>query len=152
MKEFILDVNIELNKDNQNYPFYFFDHLRSKRVQIVIGGTQYKNEVKSKIKLLMLINDLKDANQARKVDDGQVDDAQETLVQRIHQCIGECPQECDDHHIFALALVSGCLNILTNDHRMARCRGIIRNDVGHNYCPAIRIIPNQLAYDVTPNI
>lgn len=152
MKEFILDVNIELNNNNQNYPTYFFDHLKSKQAQIVIGGTQYLNEVKSKVKLLMLINDLKDAKRAREVDDGQVDDAQRTLEQRIEDCFEVCPQECDDHHIFALASVSGCFNVLTNDRRMAVCRNIIRNEVGHRLCPAIRIVLNLQAYTATPNV
>jgi hypothetical protein len=151
MKEFILDKNVDLKEGQKEYPKYFFDDLRKPaKVRLVMGGTDYRREVREKSSLLELISALMSSGKVRIVADLQVDNAQSLLAQKIVECVGECPDDCDDHHIFALALVSGCLNIITKDTRMASCRNQIRNPVGHDYCADVRIVSTEASYKDTP--
>lgn len=147
MKEFILDKNVDIDPSHQEYPKYFFDDLRkSPRVRLVVGGSGYKKEIKEKTSLLTLISELISAGKVRPVKDESVDSREKELQIRILGEFGLCPAECDDHHIFALAVVSGCMNIITKEKRMAVCRDKIRNRIGHNHCPDIRIIRTESAY------
>ncbi|MFH5772701.1 hypothetical protein ACHFJ0_00540 [Paracoccus sp. NGMCC 1.201697] len=147
MKEFIIDKNVDVVSSNEEYPAYFFDDLKkSARVRIVLGGTNYKREVREKAALRELVSQLISANRVRSVSDATVDGHEQALRTRIIDICGSCPQECDDHHIFALAHVSGCRNILTKDRRMASCRDQIRNRVGHDFCPDIRLVMSEAAY------
>lgn len=148
MKEFILDLNIELDSKNAGYPKYFFDELKySRKIRLVIGGSGYTQEVKEKNKLLALLNELSSSGKIRKVESSTVDTAEKRLRTAIVEKLKVCPKECDDHHIFALSIVSGCKNIITKDNRMAVCRNKTRAAVGHDICPDLRIIKNKSAYD-----
>lgn len=150
MKEFILDKNVDLKPGQEEYPKYFFDDLRrAASVRLVYGGTDYRREVKEKASLLSLISELISSGKVRSVSDNIVDAAQATLTAAIASKFDTCPTECDDHHIFALAHASGCLNVITKETRMATCRDKIRNVVGHDVCPSIRIVRNKIAYDDT---
>ncbi|MDH5453630.1 MAG: hypothetical protein OEX14_09780 [Paracoccaceae bacterium] len=151
MKEFILDKNVDLEPTQKEYPKYFFDALRqSSRIRLVIGGTDYRREIKEKTSLLQLISDMITSGKVRSVDDSLVDERQKKLIDRILETMDGCPTECDDHHIFALSVVSGCCNVITKETRMATCRDKIRNVVGHDHCPNIRVVRNQSSYEATP--
>lgn len=151
MREFIIDVNVDIKPDQKEYPKYFFDDLRkATKIRLVIGGTDYRREIREKPALLALIADLQSSGNVRSVADAPIDAHQRVLIQRIVDAVGSCPSECDDHHIFALAHVSGCLNILTKETRMATCRDTIRNVVGHDTCPNIRVVRGEVAYRATP--
>ncbi len=148
MKEFILDKNVDIEPEQAEYPKYFFEALKSKGgVRLVVGGTVYKAEVKSKIKLLLLINALSDGGKVRRIDDVIVDQCQQALIERIAEMVGACPQECDDHHIFALAKASNCMNVITKEKRMATCRDKIRKHVGHDHCPSLKVIRTETAFN-----
>lgn len=152
MKEFILDVNVEVDLSKPNCPAHLFKDLRSpNKVKLVIGGGKYRKEVARNKKLLGLISELIAAGKVRAVDTSSVDEHEKLLTERVDQmCIGGCPNECDDFHIFALAQVGACFNVVTNDTRMATCRDKIRGVVGHDYCPPLRIVSSRAAYDATP--
>lgn len=148
MIEFILDKNVDIEPTQSEYPKYFFDALGSKgNAKLVVGGSTYNAEMKSKIKLLNLVNQLTAGGRVRKVDDAKVDKFQGDLISRISETLGACPSECDDHHIFALAMISNCLNVITKETRMATCRDKIRKHVGHDYCPALRVIRTEAAFN-----
>lgn len=148
MVNFIIDVNIDLNPNNRNFPKYFFDGIEKNHVTVVYGGRSYAKEIQKKHSLLKLLLELQRRSAAKKCDDEAVNQAERDLIDRISTMVpGGCPGECDDHHIFAIAKVSGCVNILSGDNRMALCRDKIRNRVGHQYCPSIRIVKTQEAYN-----
>lgn len=113
----------------------------------MIGGTKAMHEVTRKEKLRRLLNELKTRGQLIVKDRALVDAKEKELENRIKEIIGESPQECDDLHIFALSKVSGCLLVISRDNRMAICRAKIRNNVGHEYCPSIKVIQNQNVYN-----
>lgn len=142
-------MNIDVKPTNQNYPAYFFDDLRKSKINLVVGGTEYKRELKKKVVLAEIISQLISANRVRRIPDEPVDQHEQALKNRIVAVIGSCPKECDDHHIMALSFVSGCNNILTQDRRMNICRNAIRNRVGHDYCPDIRTVMTEAAYNDT---
>jgi len=148
MREFILDLNVDLKPHQKNYPSYFFEDLRkSGKVTIVIGGTTYRAEVRLKPSLLELIGQLISSGKVRTIPDQSVDEAQKKLEAKIEERFESCPRECDDPHIFALALVSGCMNVISRDARIASCRNQIRNVVGHDHCADVRVIQDQAAYN-----
>lgn len=148
MKEFIIDKNVDIEPHQAEYPAYFFNALSAKgRAALVIGGSAYNAEIKAKTKLLLLINQLSAGGKVRRVPDAAVDAFQIDLVNRIKDLLGVCPAECDDHHIFALAMVGKCLNIITKETRMASCRDKIRGKVGHDYCPALKVIRTEAAFN-----
>ena len=150
MPEYILDTCVDIEPKHDNYPAYFFkDLLSSRRVKLVIGGTKALSEAKEKVKLMELLNNLRDRNQVIFAPQQKVDEAEEQLASRISEVIGKTPRECDDLHVFALACVSGCLFVISRDNRMATCRNKIRNRVGHDYCPDISVIQNEAAYKKT---
>lgn len=148
MPEFILDKNVDLKSTQAEYPSYFFvDLMETRKASLVLGGSGYRAEVRDKFSLLRLILELEKAGQVRTVSDELVDEKEAQIKARIDSKLGACPTECDDHHIFALSAVSGCRNILTKETRMATCRNKIRNLVGHEYCPDIRVIRNENSYN-----
>ena len=150
MPNYILDTCVDIDPTHANYPRYFFIDLQSNiRVKLVFGGSKFQTEARSKLKLRELLNNLKDRNQLIIVSDEHVDQAEEVLEARIRKLIGSVPMECDDLHIFALAKTSGCLLVVSRDARMATCRNKIRNVVGHEHCPDIKVIQNETAYKQT---
>lgn len=150
MPDYILDTCVDIEPTHQNYPAYFFRDLRKNiRVRVVVGGSTGNAEIKKKTKLRELLNNLKDRNQVVQADTAAVDSSAEELANRIRQVIGDCPQECDDLHIFALSQVSGCYLIISRDNRMAICRNKIRNAIGHAHCPDLKVIQTEAAYKRT---
>ena len=150
MPDYILDTCVDIDPKHENYPAYFFRDLNNNiRVRVVVGGSKLFSEINKKAKLRDLLNNFKDRNQVVRVCSKKVDTAEKNLDSRIAKTLGEMPQECDDLHIFALALVSGCLFVISRDNRMAICRGKIRNTVGHEHCADIKVIQNEAAYKIT---
>ncbi|MEM5477137.1 hypothetical protein [Pacificibacter sp. AS14] len=150
MPDYILDTCVDINPKYANYPKYFFEDLwKNMNINLVTGGTVNLSEIKKKEKLRELINEFKTRNQVIEIDNTRVDDAENRLKSRVEQKCESCPEECDDLHIFALAKISGCLNVITRDNRIALCRKKIRDEVGHDYCPNIRVIQNEGAYKDT---
>ena len=150
MTDYILDTCVDIDPKHENYPDYFFRDLwKNTKVRLVIGGTKASCEINRKAKLRELLNNLKDRNQVVHVCRQKVDASEEALSARIAETIGDAPQECDDLHVFALAKISGCLFVISRDNRMAVCRGKIRNTVGHDHCPNIKVIQNESAYKQT---
>lgn len=147
MPDFIVDNCVDLNPAHENYPSYFFDDLKNdKRFRIVLGGTRVKAELKGKEDFLTLLNNLKINGQVVTVLDSLVDEAEENLEYKIRDVIGDVPRECDDLHIFALAKVSNCEKVISRDHRMATCRNRIRQGVGHDACPDLKVISSESTY------
>ncbi|MBW4973314.1 hypothetical protein KZZ08_06785 [Roseovarius mucosus] len=150
MPKYILDTCVDIEPTQSNFPKYFFADLHANtRVKLVFGGTTAINEVRKKAKLRELLNNLRDRNQLITVCTEKVDTAEATIEERIKDIIGQTPPECDDLHVFALAKVSGCLNVITRDNRMAACRKNIRSRIGHEYCPDIIVIQNENVYKRT---
>lgn len=151
MKSFIIDKNVDVNPTDAQYPKYFFDDLRkSRKMRIVFGGTNYRKEVLSKRALMTLFSELISSNKISPIPDKDVDEHEVALIARIKEVMTTCPPECDDPHIVALAHVSGCVNIVTKDRRMSAWRGKVRNRIGHDYCPELRLIMTEAAYRDTP--
>lgn len=147
MRKFILDVNVTVDPTKEGYPTYFFDELKSKgRIVLVIGGTKYRNEAKANSKLMDIFGQLISAGRLLSVDDDKVDGAEEHLKTQIIKVCKTCPKDCDDPHIFALALVSNCLNVITNDKRIAKCRDKVRNKVGHDVCANVKVISSEATF------
>jgi hypothetical protein len=147
MPDYILDTCVDIESSHQNYPEYFFcDLLNNIRVRVVVGGSTGKAEIDRKSKLRELLNNLKDRNQVVEAENTAVDASENALAERIKKIMGDCPRECDDLHIFALSQVSGCLLVISRDNRMAVCRKKIRNIIGHNYCPDLKVIQTETAY------
>jgi len=148
MKEFILDVNVDLKTGNPGCPEYFLRDLRShKKIGLVRGGAKYNAEVGRKGALLDLFNEMLRTGKVRTIPDDVVDAKESDLMLRLRECLGTFPAECNDIHIFALSSVSSCLNIVSNDIGISTCRDLIRNRIGHQHCPAVRLIRSQQAYD-----
>lgn len=147
MRQFILDVNVPVVSTHDGYPEYFFKDLVNKgAIKLVVGGTNYRKEVKVNGKLVELFGQLISAGRVLSVNDDAVDSAEATLMKKIVEVCDTCPSECDDPHIFALALVSNCPNVITNDHRIASCRNKIRSKVGHDVCANVKVIASEAAY------
>lgn len=147
MSDYIIDVNVDCNPENKNYPSYFFDDLYvGKRIRAVVGGSHYRRELVKKAALRQVINQLASAGRVRVASDAKVDAHQNLLEVAVLKCSERVPSQCDDFHIFALAHVSGCTNVITNDRRIAVCRSKIRAAVGHGLCPAVRVITNKVSY------
>lgn len=150
MPDYILDTCVDIEPTHENYPAYFFrDLLKNIKVRVVVGGSAGSAEINKKSKLRELLNNLKDRNQVVQADNASVDASAEALANRIQQVIGDCPRECDDLHIFALSKVSGCLLVISRDNRMAICRNKIRNAIGHDHCPDLKVIQTEAAYKRT---
>lgn len=148
MAEFILDVNVDLKPQNPGYPGYLFSDLSShKKIGLVVGGRKYNEEVRRKNQLRLLLIELQKAGKVRRIANEAVDQAETEVADRVAKKCGDCPPECDDLHIFALASVSGCTNVVSMDTRMAICRDKIRGKVGHHFCPAIKLIQTQATYN-----
>lgn len=150
MPDYILDTCVDIEPSDQNYPKYFFnDLLYNINVRVVVGGSTGKAEIDRKSNLRDLLNDLKDRNQVVEAENTAVDASEKALAERIKNIMGDCPRECDDLHIFALSQVSGCQLVISRDNRMAVCRKKIRNNIGHNHCPDLKVIQTEKAYKKT---
>ena len=147
MVEFILDVNIPLKTSSSNYPSYLFDDLLlANGPTLVVGGTTYAKELKRKPRLLKLLGELKKSKKVRHEEDSRVDAAESLLREEIINAFDQCPNECDDHHIFALSLVSRCKNIVTEDSRIATCRDKVRKKLDNKVCPKVSLIQSEKTY------
>jgi hypothetical protein len=145
--EFIIDKNVDMDPKNAEYPAYFFaDLARTSKMKLVVGGTNYKKEILGKEKLREFISQMESAGRVRPINSKLVDDHEKVIAERVLSCMGTCPSECDDHHIFALSHVSKCMNIVTKEKRMATCRDKIRGVIGHDICPDLRVIRNERSY------
>lgn len=147
MVEFIIDVNFSFNPEKQDYPnFVVNDLLSGKNVSLVRGGTKYDHEVRKKSKLVELFNSLSRVGKVRRLSNEQVDQLEEKILERMAEKLNGKPKSCDDPHIFALSLISGCRRVISKDHRMAECRDKIRGAVGHDYCPDVSVICTEQVY------
>lgn len=147
MADFIVDMNIPTKVSSVGYPSYFFDDMnKSKKHHVFYGGTSYLKELARKESLQRLLRDWVTQKKASRVDATAVDEFESRLKARILEKCGECPSQCDDLHILALSAVTTCRNILSNDDRMAACRDKIRNLVGHDYCPDVKLIKTEAVY------
>lgn len=148
MAEFILDVNVDLKDGNPGFPSFLIADLRTKNRNVVLvrGGTRYDKEIRQKHKLRDLMVELAKSGKVRRCPNESVDQKEAEIDQRIQDRLGCCPAECDDQHFLALAIVSGCMNIVTNDARLAQCRDKIRNKIGHAHCPDIRVVQSESSY------
>ncbi|WIV52035.1 hypothetical protein QQG91_06235 [Marivivens sp. LCG002] len=151
MKRYILDTCVDIKPDQANYPKYFFDDLKSSKftVKIVIGGSKCLNEIATKRSLAELVNYLSDIGRVIKIEKERVDSSETEIRERILRKFGKIDAACDDLHIFALARESNCLYVISRDDRMAKCRDIIRNNIGHKHCPNIKIIASEETYKMS---
>lgn len=88
----------------------FFKWLASPRGQLVVGG-KLREELSRNARLLRWLRTAIQYGRARSVPDGDVDDRAERLRRE-----GTCMS--DDHHVLALALVSGARLLYTNDNAL----------------------------------
>lgn len=52
---------------------------------------------------------------------------------KLQSCFSNCPH-CDDPHIFALVYVKPTPYIFSMDARIAKCRGVINQNIENRYC------------------
>ncbi len=102
----VIDINtfsMVFDETNANHGNFkpIKEWLRRRQGFVVFGGTKYLQELKHNHKHMGIINQLRKAGLAVRIDDGAVDQ-REALVKQL------CTESsCNDHHIIALLGVSG---------------------------------------------
>lgn len=113
----ILDANVkhELASRQGQAGASFYDWLLAGHGRIVIGGTKLKAELYagSESGDNRLISELRRAGRISEYDDNPVDSRADDLR-------GEGVCGSDDHHIIALAQISGARLLYTNDRRLQK--------------------------------
>jgi hypothetical protein len=84
--------------------------IRSGKGKMVYGGTTYRNQLRRLGKYIPILYELDFAGKIIKIDHLKVDQAEADVVKRVMD------SRCDDHHIIALVIVSGCKLLCSNDH------------------------------------
>ena len=113
----ILDANVkhELTSEQGRAGAFFYDWLLTGHGKIVIGGTKLKAELYASSESVdnRLITELRKAGKIIERDDNSVDSRADDLHDK-----GVCGS--DDHHIIALAQISGARLLYTNDKRLQK--------------------------------
>ena len=129
----ILDTNVkgELAAPSGQAGAAFYEWLVAGQGKIVVGGTKMRTElyVQPIKRDSGLIKELRRAGAIVEADDAAVDSASEILRRR-----GSC--RSDDHHIIALAQISGARLLYTNEpklHADFKNKGLIDDPRGKIY-------------------
>lgn len=147
MPSFILDTCTDVIEGQKEHISQFFrDIERLNGYYLVTGGKKMKSEIIRKEALLNLINRLRSVGRVESFCDELVDAKQDEIELRLEKKLYCIPSECDDLHLLSLSLVSDCTNIVSKDTRLRRCVDAIRESVGHDYCPSIRLIQSEKTY------
>lgn len=147
MPKFIVDTCSDVVDGQKKYLSQFFkDVWALNGYEVVVGGSKMRREIFAKEGLLRLITDLSKAGRVANLDNEKIDARESEIKQKILERVGNIPKECDDTHIFALALLSECKNVITQEKRMSKCIGLIRAKVGHDHCPQLRLIRSESTY------
>ena len=147
MAGFIVDLNIPVREGSCGYPSWFFRDMNgTSKHHVFYGGSSYMHELSKKEVLQRILRDWVTVKKASRVDRESVDEFEARLRERVIQKLQSCPRECNDLHIIALSAVAKCNNILTNDNGIALCKSKIRDLVGHNYCPNIKLVKSENVY------
>lgn len=78
---------------------------------IVYGGTKYKKELSKAHRYLRLVRRLKDARRAFEIDQGMVDAERDRIEEKTKGT------KCNDQHIIAIFVVSGCRLFCSLDNK-----------------------------------
>ncbi|WP_424965936.1 hypothetical protein [Dinoroseobacter sp. S375] len=133
--------------DRRNISQVFFkDVYKLNGWVVMFGGSTMSGQVIKKESFLVLLNQLKDRGRLKSIDKSVVDKRETEIRERTMARIGAMPTECDDLHILALCAVTKCSNVITKDHRLSLCADLLRKEIGHNYCPSIRVISDEKTY------
>lgn len=150
MANFIIDMNIPTKPGKIGYPDYFFRDMKIGGLhEVVFGGSSYLKELTRKETLQRLLINWMTEKKARRLDRAAVDASEAKIRAKVIEKFSKCPGECDDLHIVAISLVSGCVNIISYDQRMSKCKDKIRNTVGHDYFPNLRFVKTEAVYRAT---
>jgi hypothetical protein len=84
--------------------------IRKGKGKMVYGGTTYRNQLRRLRTYIPILYELDVAGKIIKIDHLKVDQAEAQVVQKVMD------RRCDDHHIIALVIVSGCRLLCSNDH------------------------------------
>lgn len=147
MPIFIVDTNVDLDRDQKRYMAAFFrDMLALNGYRVAVGGSRMKLEMRRKEKLLRLVTQYSTMGRIQRISDESVDLKADEIREQTLARLGAIPNECDDYHILALALLADCQNVITNDQRLSSCVSKIRVHIGHAICPSIRNIQSEAVY------
>lgn len=147
MPLFVVDTSADAEEGQKRYIATFFRDVRSLNgYRVVVGGTKMDREIKRKDSLFRVIKNLRDVGRLTTIDRYVVDTKSEQIESRVLQKLGVIPASCDDFHIFAICIISGCQNIITSEQRIRDCVELIRAVVGHDYCPQVRLIRDEVTY------
>lgn len=102
-------ISSVFNNSNENHHQFkpVLDWLVDGKGKIVYGGSKYKRELAKTSRYVPIINELGRSGKVVLFEDALVDDAEAELKEKI--------SECNDCHLIAIVLVSGCRIICTNE-------------------------------------
>ena len=147
MPLFVVDTCADTVEGQKRYLAAFFkDVFKLNGYLVVVGGTRQWTEIKRKETLNTLINRLRDSGRLMVLRQNEVDERERLLTARARERLGIIPTCCDDFHILAVCLLSDCRNVITGEQRLRDCVDEIRNVVGHDYCPQVRLIRDENTY------
>jgi hypothetical protein len=147
MPAFIVDTCTDTIDGQKGYISAFFRDVKSLNgFNIVIGGTKMETEIKGKLALFSLVSQLKKAGRVIVLNGDSVDQKAVAISERVVDKLGAIPPSCDDFHLLAVSLISGCRNLITSEQRLRECIDSIRDGVGHQFCPKIRLIRDEQTY------
>ena len=147
MPSFIVDTCADTVIGQKRYIAAFFRDVKSLNgFRLVVGGSKMDAELRGKSALFSLIAQLKKAGRVSVVDGDTVDQKAQAISNRVAEKLGAIPSSCDDFHILAISLISGCQNLITSEQRLRDCIDAIRIEVGHDFCPQLRLIRDEQTY------
>src|ERR1700690_3851944 len=117
----VIDTNVFATVFNKNCKMHNeFEPVRYWITQgeghVVYGGSKYKKELKTAYKYLRIFKLLKDARRAFEIKAAVVD-AEEARLKRITS-----GTDCNDQHIIAIFIASGCRLFCSVDNRADKYR------------------------------
>lgn len=101
--------NPEAQDHKEFQPVY--DWIINKKGKIVFGGSKYKEELSKGYRYLKLFGHFSRARKTVEIDQAEVDKYQEILINKIQH------RDFDDPHLVAIAYISKCRVICTNEKR-----------------------------------
>jgi predicted nucleic acid-binding protein len=114
--------NAVFNEQSKHHHKYaaVLDWVNRRRGKIIIGGTKYRNELKTE-KILSILAEYQRKTKVVAIPDIYVD----REAKRLKGVIGD--KDFNDEHLVALVVVSGCRVLCTNDKRALpyiKCRAL----------------------------
>jgi hypothetical protein len=102
--------NVFNSKDSMHLEFLpVYDWIINGRGKLVFGGSEYRKELKNLPRYLFFLKILGDLNKCVVIDNELVDSIDKDLKKTIND------KKCDDSHLIAIIISSGCRLICTSD-------------------------------------